>query len=89
MSQQVIQVCRRLGIHPPNYILLPQPDGEDVWNGYARFNDRIVPSDVGIVSGVYTEQFAKERVAEEALKWLLTEERRRKKLAEEFHAQHL
>lgn len=86
MSQQVNQLCLQLGINPPRYALQPQPDEDDMWNGRAQFDDRIVPQDVGVVNGVYTERFARERVAEQVLKWLLSEERRRKDIKEDFLA---
>jgi hypothetical protein len=80
-AQRVTELCRQLNIQPPSYILECHPGVEGIWSGKAQFKDEFaMPSRMSEVKGVLSRRFAKERIAEEVLKWLLDEKRRRQAL---------
>lgn len=82
-TQVVSELCRRLGIAPPQYRLQRADDDASgmLFTGYADFGaDSVkVPAGLGHLSErTWGQRFARERIAEQLLGWLVREERRRR-----------
>jgi hypothetical protein len=80
LTQQVIELCRRLSIAPPRYEIKPcdETPTDGFFTGYADFGaDSVkVPDNLGRVRA-YTEKKTREKIAQEVLNCLIQEDRER------------
>ncbi|POS85286.1 hypothetical protein EPUL_003686 [Erysiphe pulchra] len=78
IASQVPDLCRRLGLNPPRYVIEPIVPSSPMYSGYADFgNDPRIKSFIGQVTGIYGRKNAKDHVAKEVVIFLtrLLEER--------------
>ena len=73
-TQRVRELCDRLTINQPQYIISPAKNmGQNFFDGYVNFNADAPHFEEGLgrVRGSYSKKSTKERIAEEVLKALL------------------
>ncbi|KAF9874078.1 hypothetical protein CkaCkLH20_08450 [Colletotrichum karsti] len=79
-TKRVEQLANRLNLPIPRYVLREDPTlpGADFWNGTADFDDNPrIPPGLGKVTKAFTKRGAREKMAEEILAWMHTEQDKR------------
>jgi hypothetical protein len=70
-AQRVAEMCAKLAMSPPSYVITQHGELMSMYSGYARFeNSPEVVGKVGEFSNVYSKKKAKECCAEQVLKFL-------------------
>ncbi|KJZ78937.1 hypothetical protein HIM_01710 [Hirsutella minnesotensis 3608] len=86
--QRVTSLAISLGFTSPQYHVQPEGDLSNFFSGRATFSPGdLVPSGVGVVSGVLGKKQARLQSAEQVLEWLEGEARRRAKIFENMFSQ--